>query len=62
MTMFAPLPLADAYSIIEHVERARESARRATMLEFQHENVGKPLSTAVETAQKISPKLLTYKG
>ena len=54
-----PLPV---FETIEHVERARESARRVTMLEFQHENVGKPRSTAADVAQKIASNPLTYKG
>jgi hypothetical protein len=52
----------DLAPLLEQIRRARESVRRSTMLEFQHENVGKLHSTAAEVAQKIASNPLTYKG
>lgn len=53
---------AVGYVTKEQVEGACESVNDTSMLEFQHENVGKPRSTAGEAAQKIASNPLTYKG
>lgn len=56
------LPPPKLWSIIGHVERARESVRAVTMLEFQHGNVGNARTTAAEIAQKIAVNPLTDKA